>query len=66
MALVSLLIQPHSRQPRRQLRPPFALGGGGVHSSYLTVGGPSLQQTARVGMLGKGKSSGNKSGQQEG
>ena len=60
MAPVSPLIWPYSRQPRRRLRPPFALGSGGVRGSRLAAGGLSLRQADGVSVLGEGKPSGSK------
>ena len=50
MALISLLIWPHGRQPRRRLRPPLALNGGGVGGSRLALS-PGLEQADGVGTL---------------
>jgi len=66
MAPVSPLIWPYSRQPRRRLRPPFALGGGGVCGSCLAAGGLSPRQADGVGALGKGKPGGSKGRRREG
>ena len=52
MALISLLIWPYGRQPRRRLQPPLALNGGGVGGSRLALG-PGPGQADGVGALGQ-------------
>ena len=52
MALISLLIWPHSCQPHRHLRPPLALNSKGIGGSRLTLS-PRPRQADRVGALGQ-------------